>query len=284
MTSIIKTKTKIDQSQSRPWLFLGLTLGLTWVLEFVAAGFQNIIPDRLVTGLRYLAGALPLIISLMLLFIIHDRAYRQDFWHRIIDIKRIKPIWWFVALMFIPLRSGMAALIDIALGGWGIAPEEITLLLAKPLSIIPTLLFWLIFGPLPEEPGWRGYALDGLQVRHSALFSSLAVGFIWSLWHLPLFFIQGTWQSEVVGLGTQWFWLLMLSMVFESVIYTWIVNNTNRSILIVILYHFMTNSFGQLLALSPRAEVFNFILLIVATIVILLIWGPQTLRRPERSS
>jgi len=145
--------------------------------------------------------------------------------------------------------------------------------------ILPILLFCLVFGPLPEEPGWRGYGLDGLQAHHSAWFSSLVVGLVWALWHLPLFFISGTWQVESIGLGTQRFWLFLFSLLFESVIYTWIVNNTRRSILAPILYHFATNSLGELFALSPRAEVINFALLILAVILVLIIWGPKKLLR-----
>lgn len=77
-------------------------------------------------------------------------------------------------------------------------------------------VFWLFFGPAPEELGWRGYALDGLQARMNALFASLILGVVWSLWHLPLFFIKGTWQAEQVGLGTQRFWLFMLIVIIDS--------------------------------------------------------------------
>lgn len=260
-------------SQIKPWLFLGLTLGATWTLEFLAVGLQSSVAVAWITALRYLAGAMPLVIAAVLLFTQHDSSYRREFRQRLIDLRRIKPNWWAVIFLFVPIKSGLAALIDLALGGWGIAPEGITPLLAQPLMILPTLLFWLVFGPLPEEPGWRGYALDGLQKRRSAWFSSLALGIIWSLWHLPLFFIEGTWQAENIGLGTQRFWLFMLSILFDSFIYTWIVNNTNRSILAAILFHFSTNAFGELFALSPRAEVINFSLLVLIVGAIMFYWS-----------
>lgn len=103
-------------------------------------------------------------------------------------------------MLFYPVNTLLAALVDIIQGGWGIAPEGISQLL-----ILPMLIFWLFFGPVPEEPGWRGYALDGLQSRHSALVSSLIVGIVWLAWHLPLFFIEGTWQAEHLGVGTLFF-------------------------------------------------------------------------------
>ena len=55
----------------------------------------------------------------------------------------------------------------------------------------------LILGPLSEEIGWRGYALERLQTRWNALTSSLIVGLVWALWHLPLFMMVGTSQYEL---------------------------------------------------------------------------------------
>jgi membrane protease YdiL (CAAX protease family) len=44
----------------------------------------------------------------------------------------------------------------------------------------------LLGGPLGEEAGWRGFALPRLQNRFSPLTSSLALGFLWANWHVPL--------------------------------------------------------------------------------------------------
>jgi hypothetical protein len=105
------------------------------------------------------------------------------------------------------------------------------------------------------------------------------IGVVWSLWHVPLFFIGGTYQAEQVGLGTQRFWFFLLTIVVESVLITWIYNNTNRSTLSAILFHFVGNSFGELFALSAQAEVYNFALGILAAVAVIVVWGPRTLAR-----
>ena len=233
--------------------------------------------------LHYLGGFMPLVVSVGLTHLRHDRPFQRDFWRRIIDYRRIGAGWYAVIFLCMPVISGLGALVDVLLSGSGIQPEALADLVQRPLMIVPMLLFWLVFGPVPEEPGWRGYALDGLQARWSALSASLILGTVWALWHLPLYFIEGTWQAEAVGLGTQRFWLQMLQMPVESILITWIYNNTSGSTLAAILFHFVINAFGELFALSGRAEVFNFVFLVVTAAVVTVIWGPQALSRGEKS-
>lgn len=49
----------------------------------------------------------------------------------------------------------------------------------------------LTFGPMGEELGWRGYALNELRKRHSLLTSSVVIGLLWGFWHFPLWLISG---------------------------------------------------------------------------------------------
>ncbi len=259
--------------QVRPWLFLSLTLGLTWSLEFLAAGIQHSMGKRVVLALRYLAGLSPILVSASLTHLKGDRVFQRDYWKRLVDFRRISPFWYLVIFGFVPLKAGLAALGDILLGGSGIALEGAVGLIEQPVMILPTLLFWLVFGPLPEEPGWRGYALEGLQARRGPMFSTLVVGLVWALWHLPLFFIDSSWQALQVGLLTGRFWLYMFNILLDSFVYTWIYNSNSRSILAAVLFHFSVNAFGEAFALSPRAEVFSFLLAGLAAGLIAISWG-----------
>jgi membrane protease YdiL (CAAX protease family) len=258
--------------QVHPWLFLGLTLGLTWALEFLAAGIQHVVGDGVVLALRYLAGLTPISVAAALTHFKGDRVFQRDFWKRLVDFRRIQPIWYLVIFGFVPLKAGLAALLDWLLGGNGIALEGAAQLLQDPALILPTVVFWLLFGPLPEEPGWRGYALEGLQSRRGPLVSSLVIGLIWALWHRPLFFIDSSWQAVEVGLLGGRFWLYMFNILLDSFVYTWIYNHTGRSILAAVLFHFSVNAFGEAFALSPRAEVFNFLLAALAAGLLAATW------------
>jgi membrane protease YdiL (CAAX protease family) len=131
---------------------------------------------------------------------------RRDYWRRLVSPSRIAPVWAAVIALPVPTLTGLSALVDRLLGGTGLQLEAAASLLQRPLAILPFLAFVLLFGPLPEEMGWRGYAL---HVEWTALASSLRVGLAWALWHLPLFLIEGTYQHGL-GLGTGRFWAFMV--------------------------------------------------------------------------
>jgi membrane protease YdiL (CAAX protease family) len=168
--------------------------------------------------------------------------------------------------------------VDVLLGGAGPKLEAAERFVQQPWMFVPFAVFTLVFGPLPEELAWRGYALDGLQGKWSALTSSLILGVAWTVWHLPLFFIQGSYQYGL-GLGTARFWLYMMDKVPQSVLMTWIYNNNRRSTLSAILFHFTVNLIGELFGLTLRAEAIYILLWIVAAVGVAVLWGPERLAR-----
>ena len=120
----------------------------------------------------------------------------------------------------------------------------------------------------------RNYSLGlyRLQAKWSALISALILGSLWSLWHLPLFYIKGTYQANL-GVGSE-FWLFMIGVVPLSFALTWIYNNTRRSILAVIIFHAMVNFTGELIAITERADIILIFLYVVAAVGIMVLWGP----------
>jgi membrane protease YdiL (CAAX protease family) len=266
-----------NQQQS-PFVFLGLAFGFSWLFWIAAALTGKDASTLPITVLIALGGIGPMASALILLFVTQDRETRRDYWQRIVQIGRIGPGWYAVILITVPALIGLAVLLDRLLGGVGMTIAD--RFAAQPPTILPFMIFTLFFGPLPEEIGWRGYGLDRLLARHSALIASLILGAIWTVWHLPLFFIAGTYQHGL-GLNTLPFWLYMLDKIPQSIIMTWIYNNNRRSTLSAILLHFMVNFTGELFELSSRAEVALIGLWLAATIIIVLIWGAKTLTRQQ---
>lgn len=79
-------------------------------------------------------------------------------------------------------------------------------------------------------------------------------------------------------------WIFGIFATILSILYTWIYNNTGRSTLSAILFHFVVNFTGELFALSARAEVLGFALTILAAVLVIAAWGPKRLTYPEESS
>ena len=101
---------------------------------------------------------------------------------------------WLIPIFFLfPLITGSALLLAVISGD---ALPELSAL-SNPLSFAVGFVYiFFLGGPFQEEWGWRGYALERLQTKWNALVSSLVLGVIWGAWHLPLFFISGTIQSQ----------------------------------------------------------------------------------------
>jgi uncharacterized protein len=152
-------------------------------------------------------------------------------------------------------------------------------LLAHPGQLLAAAFFIFLIGPLPEEIGWRGYLLDQLQGRWNALLSSLILALVWASWHIPLFFLPGYYEAFEHGPPSAFD--LFFAIVSVVVIYTWIYNNTRRSILAVILFHFIQNFSGEMMGLSPEAAQISRVLASLVSILVLLYWGYRTLRRAE---
>ncbi|MVM33746.1 CPBP family intramembrane metalloprotease [Spirosoma sp. HMF4905] len=129
----------------------------------------------------------------------------------------------------------------IALYAWFVGP--VGPVDTHAFAVIPNLLLAsLVAGPLGEELGWRGLLLPELQTKFSALKSSLLIGISWYGWHLPLFFAPfGTLVSgqplRLIPLVIYLAFVICLSCV-----YTWLVNNSNGSVLIAILIHLSINA------------------------------------------
>jgi len=78
------------------------------------------------------------------------------------------------------------------------------------------LPFYMIFFSLPgnliigglEEAGWMYILQPGLDKKYGYLIASLAFGFIWTLWHIPLFFLPGTNHGD--GLINFWMFTVQL--------------------------------------------------------------------------
>jgi membrane protease YdiL (CAAX protease family) len=266
----------MKQKLLSPWSFFILTFAWTWSFWGLAVLSQRSMGEFPVPLLVALGGVGPMMVGIALTYLTREREYQREYWQRVFDFKRIRPGWLAVTLLTVPVLTTLAVLLNWLAGGTGFSLEP--RFQANHWSVLPFAIFTLFFGPIPEELGWRGCALDGLQAKHNPLISSLILGILWTLWHAPLFFIPDSYQSGLI-FGTVPFWWYMLDKAFQSVLMTWIYNNTGRSTLTAILFHFMVNFIGELFVLSPRTDLFQIILWALITVIVVILWKPKTLTR-----
>lgn len=140
----------------------------------------------------------------------------------------------------------------------------------------------LFFGPIPEELGWRGIAFPELQKKYDFNMAALVLGFMWAVWHLPLFFVEGTYQYQL-GLFTPRFWCFMLAVLFASVVYSLVYNKTNKSIFAVILLHYIYNLTGETFVITLNAELIATGIwgIVAFSICVYYIWKKRKLRYAE---
>ena len=89
-------------------------------------------------------------------------------------------------------------------------------------TAIAFLIGALIAGSFGEEVGWRGLGQPRLQARYGAFWAAVAVGVVWSVWHLwPIAApggLNNTTSSDVV--------LTFVRLIATSIVYAWIYNST----------------------------------------------------------
>jgi membrane protease YdiL (CAAX protease family) len=207
-------------------------------------------------------------------------------------------------LIVASLASGKAALLDIVhrIFRWRVGIQWYALALFVPavLVVVPAVIYRLFggnvpvgtymspigaliyaatFGPvswLTEETAWRGFALPRLQAGRSALTASLILGLLWGIWHTPLFFIAGTGQSTWPYVG------FLLFTLAESVLITWIFNNTRGSVLLANIFHIASNitlSYAGILSGSSFLFWLGVAVYLIAAIIVVLVEGPARLSR-----
>lgn len=154
------------------------------------------------------------------------------------------PIYWYGMAFFSPLIINI-----LALGIDYLVAENYTGNTLKELhpqysNLLPMLIIFAIPNALGEELGWRGFVLSRLQTTYGPLKASIILGFIWGIWHIPTWIAQGITGTNI--------FILMLSIVATAVLFTWVYNNTNGSLLLAWLYHSVFTISGYFLTMPSE--------------------------------
>ena len=186
--------------------------------------------------------------------------------------------WYFFAAVYMAAVKLIVALLHRAsTGAWPRFGDDIWLM---PFAVLVSLM---LLGQAGEELGWRGYALPRLAERYGLASSSLILGAIWALWHLPLFFVAGA------DTYNQSFLRYTLQVMALSVAITWLFAHTRGSLLLAMLMHAAINNTKDIVPSAGPAGTTPFGLngTLVGMLTLVVLWIPAIyflMRMPRQAA
>ena len=180
---------------------------------------------------------------------------------------RVKLKWVVIALV---LAFVMRLTISLIALGLGMIPA-IQLRPGPPAQFVILALILFIFA-LPEELGWRGYALSKLLEQHSPFASGLIIGGLWGVLHLALH-LPGMIYAGLPLLPT------LLQLIGLSVLITWLYVQTSGNILLTSLFHAAQSFFVVLNEGIPGTQLVWFMAGVYITLALIFVLARSSFTR-----
>lgn len=118
------------------------------------------------------------------------------------------------------------------------------------LSMLPLAIIAAVF----EELGWRTYGADSLLSGRTLFSASLLFADLWGIWHIPLFFINQTYQQSLFHLGWAYVVNFFVSIFPATLLMNWFYYKSKRSIPAGIFFHFLLVATAELLQTAPQTK------------------------------
>lgn len=271
---------KIKKKPQKELLFFFiLSYLLSWLPWAIAIMSDNGI-FRLPSDLLLKAGSfMPSIAAIILTALFQGKTGLLKLLNRFFRI-RFKALWYFYSFFLMPVIMIIAFLCAHYFTGLNFNSLLLPLILPNVWPVLLIIPYFIIMqGPLGEELGWRGFALNRLFAICSPIKSSLVLGIVWSAWHIPLFFIQGSIQCSLAnyyGIGAA---LLgyTFSTTITAIFMTLLHIKTGGSILMAMVFHGMSNFSHGLVTIIANlyGAVSTLIIMFIIAAVIVFIFRKQ---------
>lgn len=255
----------------KPIKFYLITLACTWILWAVAAIFSHLKNETfyaVAMAFMFLGLIVPSIVAFVFVKKSGSKALKEDYKAKICGFFRIK--FWNIILAMIIFAAVIFVSIGISLL-FGESKEQFGFVGGFSFSIggIPTL-FLLVLTALFEELGWRGYAEDSIAQYNSWFKESLIFGILWGAWHIPLFFIEGTYQSMILQMSPWYMINFFVGTMPLGFIITWVYIKNNRSIFACMIFHFIVNFLQEQINMTQNTKcIETVVMMIVAAIIVI---------------
>jgi len=255
----------------KPKKFYLITLAFTWALWIGAAVCSKQEGSGMFAAamaLMFLGLCVPSVIAFIFVKASHSQKLKEDYKEKLCGFFRINirnlilATAVFFAIIFVSILISLM---------FGESFDQFRFSGGFSFSIggMPTLVLLLITA-LFEELGWRGYAEDSIAEYCSWFTESIIFGILWAAWHIPLFFIDGTYQANILAMNPWYMINFFAGMMPLGFIFTWVYVGNNRSIFACSIFHFIVNFLQEQIDMTQNTKcIESVVVLIVAVIVVL---------------
>ncbi len=238
-------------------------LGTFWLAAIVVGkNHETIAAVLMLMGLF-----MPATTAILTIMTSGNKILKKDFVDKLLAIYKIRPV---VLIKGIFLFAGIVVLsIGISIF-FGQTIDQFSFTEEISFSIYGVSgLLTILFASIIEEIGWRGYGEDAVANYCTWFKESIIFGCIWAIWHLPLFWIPGTYQFGLMELGIGFVFNFLLSVIPLGFLTTWIYVKNNRSMLACIIFHLFVNFMQEKMAMTPFTKCIETFVIVLAAIWII---------------
>jgi membrane protease YdiL (CAAX protease family) len=260
----------MDAKLFKPKRFFIIIYLITYISWFFSAyisrqpGGENLFIIFMLPGLFA-----PFLVALYMIRSSGSKELWQTFKDRLFNLRLINPVVFLPSLLITPAAILIAAVISIVLGG-DTSQLQFSEGFSFTIGMVPTLVI-LILAATFEELGWRSYAMDSLHSRYEYFTATLIFGLLWSGWHIPMFFIQGSYQNEI-ALENLWFAVnFLVSILPLAFIISWICKSNRGSITAAVILHFFINLSQEALQITQETKCIETGILVIFAVIIVLL-------------
>lgn len=255
----------------KPFKFFMITFLLTWTTWFLSAFLSHREGMEALEGTLMGLGLLgPLAVALFMVFGSKSNELKRDFTNKLINCKLVKPVYLPAIFLLMPIVMVVSILLSVIAGQsmeqLGLS-SEFDIMSGHPIiSLIIPLL-----APALEELGWSGYGIDSLRNKFNMLTATLLFAVIWSLWHLPLFFIEGYYHYNLLQTNIIYAVNFFISVIPLTIITNWLYFKNNRSIIAAIVFHAIVVVSAEIFMVTGFTKcIVTVVLAVIATTVVVM--------------
>ena len=248
----------------RPALFFLLAYIFTWIF-WIPAIF---LPETISPVLMLIGLIAPAAVSTVFVLRSGSDELKKDLRNKLIGFYKVK--WWNVVWAVIVFALVIAASILLSLlFGQSLDQFAFTEDFNFTVVGIAGAFLTITVAAIIEEVGWKGYCEDSIGNYMNWFWESMLFGVLWSFWHFPLIFIQGTYQA---GLMVDPLYVInfFVSGIPMGFVITWVYLASDRSILACMIFHFFVNFLQEKIAMTPETKCVETLVITLVTVIIVL--------------